>query len=101
MSSGDNTFLTVLCFDNTTAKCYSCGMLSRMVKIKLKELLKDGNKSLYRLQKETDISYNALLKIRDGEVSAMSFDVLEKLCHSLDCTPNDLLIIESPKKQGK
>ncbi len=74
-------------------------MLSRMVRIKLKELLKGENKSLYRLQKETDISYNALLKIRDSEVSSMSFDVLEKLCNSLGCTPNDLLEVEKTKHQ--
>ncbi len=98
MSSRDNIFLTVLCFDNTTTKCYSCGMLSRMVKIKVKELLKNENKSLYWLQKETNISYNALLKIRDSDVTAMSFDVLEKLCKTFNCTPNDLLEVSDVNK---
>ncbi len=69
-------------------------MLSSVIKVKLNELLKDKKKSLYRLQKETDISYNALLKIRDNEVSGMTFDVLEKLCDKLDCTPAELLVIE-------
>jgi putative transcriptional regulator len=69
-------------------------MLSSVIKVKLDELLKSRNKSLYRLQKETDISYNALLKIRHSEVASMSFEVLEKLCTALECTPNDLLAIE-------
>ncbi len=69
-------------------------MILSVVKITLKELLEDRKKSLYRLQKDTDISYNALLKIQNNEVSSMSFDVLEKICKTLECTPNDLLKIE-------
>ncbi len=69
-------------------------MLSTVIKINLEDLLKAKGKSLYRLQKETEISYNALLKIRDNEVKSMSFEVMEKLCINLDCQPNDLLSLE-------
>lgn len=66
-------------------------MINTVITIKLKELLDSQNKSLYRLQKETDISYNALMKIQNNEVSSMSFEVLEKLCDNLKCMPNDIL----------
>jgi len=66
-------------------------MISSVVKVKLKELLKDRNKSLYAVAKETGISYNTLHKINKNDVQSMSFDVLEKICLNLDCTPNDLL----------
>ncbi len=66
-------------------------MISTVVKVKLKELLKDRNKSLYAVAKETGISYNTLHKINKNDVQSMSFDVLEKICLNLNCTPNDLL----------
>jgi len=70
-----------------------------VITVKLNDLLKtqdDGSGwSLYRLQKETGISYNNLHRIASGKAKVMSFDVLEKLCDSLGCTPNDLLSIEN------
>jgi putative transcriptional regulator len=69
-------------------------MLSNVIKVQLKELLKARNKSLYALAKETGITYQQLHKINKSEVSAMSFDILEKLCENLNCTPNDLLAIK-------
>lgn len=65
-----------------------------VIKIKLKELLTEKNKTLYRLQKETDITYPTLLKLNKGEGQGITFEVLEKLCLNLECTPNDLLVIE-------
>lgn len=69
-------------------------MISSVVKIQLNELLKDREKSLYALAKETEISYNALWKISNSKVQGITFDVLEKICKNLKCTPNDLLVIE-------
>jgi putative transcriptional regulator len=65
-----------------------------MVEVKLNELLKERNKSLYSVAKESGITYAALLRINKNKVSSMSFDVLEKLCETLNCTPNDLLVIK-------
>jgi putative transcriptional regulator len=70
-------------------------MLNLMVEVKLNELLKERKKSLYALAKESEITYAALLRINKNKVSSMSFDVLEKLCKTLNCTPNDLLSIKS------
>ncbi len=69
-------------------------MISDVIKVKLEEVLKDRNKSLYALAKETGIAYNALANIKKGTVRSISFDVLEKLCVNLKCTPNDLLAVE-------
>jgi putative transcriptional regulator len=65
-----------------------------VIKIKLKDLLKERGKTLYSIAKETGISYNTLHKIGKNDVQSMSFDVLEKICKSLNCKPNDLLEIE-------
>ena len=69
-------------------------MISRMIKIALKEILESRKKSLYALAKETDISYNALWKISNNKVQGITFDVLEKICKNLDCSPADVLVIE-------
>ena len=69
-------------------------MIPGVIKLQLNELLKDREKSLYALAKETEISYNALWKISNGKVKGITFDVLEKICENLNCTPNDLLAIE-------
>jgi putative transcriptional regulator len=67
---------------------------SHVIKIGLEELLRKRKKSLYALAKETGISYSALWKINRGEVTSMSFDVLEKICLNLDCSTGDLLRID-------
>lgn len=65
-----------------------------MIKVKLELMAKRRGKTLYAVAKETGISYNTLFNIKKGEVSSISFDVLEKLCKNLECTPNDLLSVE-------
>lgn len=69
-------------------------MISSVIKVKLKELLEERKKTLYSLAQETGITYPTLHRINKGKVESMSLDVLEKICLNLDCTPNDLLVIE-------
>lgn len=69
-------------------------MISDVIQIKLNELLKKQDKSLYALAKETGISYNALWKISNGKVQGITFDVLEKICDNLGVNAGDLLAIE-------
>ncbi|MBX7173904.1 MAG: helix-turn-helix transcriptional regulator [Pyrinomonadaceae bacterium] len=52
------------------------------------------DKSLLALSEETGISYNTLHRIKKNTVQGITYDVLEKICLNLDCTPNDLLVIE-------
>jgi putative transcriptional regulator len=66
-----------------------------VIKVKLKELLKEKDKSLLSLAKETGISYNTLHKIKKNDVQSMSFDVLEKICKNLNCSASDLLEVDT------
>lgn len=81
-------------FDYIYYLIYKIGMISGVIKIRLKELLEQKEKTLYRVQLETGITYPTLMKLNKGEGQGITFDVLEKLCKNLDCTPNDLLAIE-------
>jgi len=69
-------------------------MISRVIKVKLKQLLKDKDKSLLALSNETGISYNTLHRIKENTAQGITYEVLEKICINLDCTPNDLLEIQ-------
>jgi len=72
-------------------------MITGVIKVKLEDVLKNRQKSLYALAKETGISYNTLTRIHKNKVQGITWDVLEKVCLNLDCTPNDLLQISQEK----
>jgi putative transcriptional regulator len=69
-------------------------MISSVITVKLKDLLEKQGKSIFRLHKETDITYPTLHKIASGKGEGISFKVLEKLCENLGCYPSDLLLYE-------
>jgi len=64
-----------------------------MITVRLKELLEERKMTLYRLAKDTGISYNNLHRIASNRSKVISFEVLEKICLALDCGPGDLLEI--------
>jgi|GEM_PF-3153809 len=75
-------------------------MISTVIKIRLAEQLKEKNKSIYRLQQETGITYPTLLRISKGNVQSISLDVLEKILVNLDCSPNDLIQLVNSEKSA-
>ncbi len=60
------------------------------MKLKLKELLEQQNKSVYWLKHETNISHATIYKMVNNETTMISFDNIEKICMALNCTPNDV-----------
>jgi DNA-binding Xre family transcriptional regulator len=73
-------------------------MKYNMIQSRLASLLKARKKSVWWLHQQTSIGYPTLLKLRDSKTQAISFNTLESICRTLQCTPNDLLVIvESPK----
>jgi putative transcriptional regulator len=72
-----------------------------MIDNRLDELLERCGKSLYAVQKETGLAYSTLWKLRSGRANSITFDVLDKLCTSLDCQPGDLLIQVKDKTKRK
>ncbi len=77
-----------------------------MVRLAIDEILEkkfdsDEAKTAYRLALETGINHGMLWKLRHNQVKTIRLDVIEKLCKALDCTPNDLLVIEEAKSESK
>jgi putative transcriptional regulator len=58
--------------------------------MRVKELLKEQNKSKYWLYKHLGLSYQNFNKIYNNKTISIRFDNLITLCKLLHCTPNDL-----------
>ena len=66
----------------------------KMIKNRLKILLAERNLNYTKLSMMTGISVNALSKMgkSDGTgVKQITYEVLEKLCKTLDCTVSDII----------
>ncbi len=72
-------------------------MNPEMIKVHIGEVLKARGVSMYRLAKDTGLAYTTLWKLQNGDSQGVSFDVLEKICLRLDCSPGDLFSV----KRGK
>ena len=69
-----------------------------MVKVNIKDILKEKGKTKYWLVKESELNYQSISDIMNNQTTAIRFDTMEKLCAVLECTPNDLFTIISDKK---
>ena len=65
-----------------------------MIKIDIENLLKKNNKTKYWLCKNMNITSHNLNKIINGETSSISFKYIEDFCKYLNCTPNELIILD-------
>ncbi len=63
------------------------------MKVCIDEILKTQNKTRYWLSKEINFTYPNLMKLCNNETISIRFDVLEKICNVLNCSPNDILKI--------
>lgn len=64
------------------------------MKIKLKEVLKNQDKTQYWLAKQTGITQKQLGRLANEKTTSISFDNLEKICKALNCKIEDILEIE-------
>lgn len=65
-----------------------------MIKIDIDNLLKKNNKTKYWLCKSMNITSHNLNKIINGETTSISFKYIEEFCKYLNCTPNELIILD-------
>lgn len=68
-----------------------------MVKLNVKELLKEKKKTKYwlfnMLNNVGNISYTNFNNLVENKTGSIKYSNIEKLCNILDCTPNDLFKI--------
>lgn len=69
-----------------------------MIILNVDKILKKQNKTRYWLFNELNsispISYTNFLNMIDNRTKSIKYSNLEKLCDILNCTPNDILVIQ-------
>jgi len=72
-----------------------------MIKVNVLHLLEERGKSKYWLAKEMGMSYQNFCKMVNNETKGIRFETIEVMCQILNCTPNDLFVIdlEQPEDQ--
>jgi putative transcriptional regulator len=68
------------------------------MKVRIDELLRQQGKTRYWLSKEINFTYPNMMKLCNNETESIKFEILEKICFSLNCTPNDVLETENNDK---
>lgn len=71
------------------------------MRINIDNMLNSRNKTRYWLAKEIGFSYQSLMKLCNGQMISIKFEVLEEICKLLDCTPNDILILEEKTSKSE
>lgn len=61
-----------------------------MLRLRVKEILKEKGFTMYWLSKQTGISPNNVSRLCSGEITSIRFSTLEALCKVLNCTIGDL-----------
>ena len=65
-----------------------------MIYFRIEELLKKKKKSKYWLCQNMNITSHNLNRVIHGVTSSISFKYLEDLCKFLDCTIDELIVID-------
>ena len=65
-----------------------------MIKLRILDILKEKNKSKYWLYNQMNLSYQNFNRMINNETKAIKYENLELLCEILECSPNDLFVIE-------
>jgi putative transcriptional regulator len=71
-----------------------------MISTRLEELLDKRERTLYWLAKESGVGYKTIHKLARGRADSIKFDILDKICTLLECTPGDVLIQVSEDHHG-
>jgi putative transcriptional regulator len=69
-----------------------------MIEVRLKELLKGREKSLYWLAAASGVTYNTLHAVANGKRDSIHFPTLEKICEALDCQAGEVIVYVPTKK---
>ncbi len=64
-----------------------------MIKLDVLRLLEKQGKTKYWLYKQLGMSYQNFSKMVNNQTKSIRYENIETLCLLLNCTPNDLFII--------
>ena len=68
-----------------------------MLKINIKDKLKEKGLNKNQFAKLMQMGYPAACALYDGTTTRISFDTLEGICKVLDCSPIEILVSDDPQ----
>ena len=68
-----------------------------MISFNINQILEEKGKTCYWLAKQCNMSPNNMAKICNGETTSVRLETLEKICKTLECTPNDIIKSNDPQ----
>lgn len=71
----------------------------QVIRLNILELLKKKEKSKYWLNKQLGMSYRNFNRMVNNETKSIQLDRIETLCQILECTPNELFVIDWEKEK--
>jgi DNA-binding Xre family transcriptional regulator len=72
-----------------------------MIYLRIDELLERRGRTAYWLAIQGHITHSTVYKLRHGKMKSLSLELIESLCRTLECTPNDLIEIQDSKPEIK
>lgn len=70
-----------------------------MLKVNIQDKLLEKGLNKNQFAKLVQIGYPAACALYEGTTTRISFDTLENICKSLECTPNDILVSDDLEMQ--
>jgi len=61
------------------------------INIKLDDILNDRNISTYELSTKSNIRFQTIQSLRENKSTRINFNILAKLCYTLNCKVEDLI----------
>lgn len=71
------------------------------MKIDIKKKLSEAGMTRYELAKKINVTYPTIDKIYKGTSTSINFEILENMCIILNCTPNDILVMNTSKNTNE
>ena len=72
-----------------------------MIRFNIEDLLAEKGKTRYWLTKQIGMSHQNVTKMVRNQAKGIRLETLEALCQVLDCTPNDLFVIDWEEPEGQ
>lgn len=61
------------------------------IKVNLDKIMKNKNITTYQLNTKSNIRFQTIQNLRNNTSSRIDFEVLAKLCYSLECNISDII----------
>lgn len=67
------------------------------MQLNIKDRVKEKGLNKHQFSKLIQLGYTATCNLYEGKTERIYFETLERICKTLECTPNDIIISDDPQ----